>query len=82
MKASDKAKWRYLIKKYPEIAGRAWELYMRDKKKEANPTTYFNFANKLTYRDEANYQKGLDKYKRRKKYEMELENEKDNMRIS
>ena len=58
----DEKKWEFLIKKYPERAGIAWELYQRDKKKEANPTTYFNFAKKRINEIESRYQSGLRKW--------------------
>lgn len=66
-------KWIFLINKYPERAGIAYELYLRDPKKgKTNPTTYFNFAGKRLYRDERNYQKNLAKYKIKTKTIMEI----------
>ena len=56
------AQWKHLTKKYPERAGRAWELYHADKKKTANPTTYFNFAGKKEYWGEKRYQENLKKF--------------------
>lgn len=61
----DKAKWTYLTKKYPERAGRAYELYVADPKKTANPVTYFKFAGLLDSRDEARYRVRISKYKAR-----------------
>lgn len=68
----DKAKWAYLTKKYPERAGRAYELYVADPKKTANPVTYFKFAGLLEKQDEVRYQKGLSKYQKKTKAIMEL----------
>lgn len=55
-------RWAYLIKKYPDRAGKAFELYLADPKKTANPTTYFNFAGKKLYESETRYQRNLAKY--------------------
>lgn len=55
--------WADLTRKYPERAGRAYELYVRDRKKKANPTTYFKYAGLLDRRDEARYQVRISKYK-------------------
>lgn len=67
----DHAKWTYLTKKYPERAGRAYELYVADPKKTANPVTYFKFAGMLDKRDEVRYQTGLAKYQLKAKAIME-----------
>jgi hypothetical protein len=56
-------KWKYLIKKYPERAGVAYEMYLRDPNKdETNPVTYFNFAKKRMNEIEARNKKRLKKY--------------------
>lgn len=68
----DEKKWTYLTKKYPDLAGRAYELYLRDKKKTANPTTYFMWAGKTEREAERRYKNGLSKYKEREKTKMEL----------
>lgn len=54
--------WKILIKKYPERAGIAYELYLADKNKTANPTTYFKFAGLRLKQEEVRYQKGLQNY--------------------
>lgn len=67
------SRWKFLINKYPERAGRAYELYLRDPNKgKTNPTTYFNFAAKRIWRDEANYQRNLQKYQLKTYTEMEF----------
>ena len=67
-------KWAILVRKYPERAGRAYELYMRDPNKgKTNPTTYFNYAMKLIWRDETNYQRNLQKYINKQSTQMELQ---------
>lgn len=56
-------RWKFLINKYPERAGVAYELYVRDKNKgKTNPTTYFNFAGKKIYESEVRYRRNLRKY--------------------
>ena len=74
MTEQELAKWEHLIKKYPERAGVAYELYMRHKEKNANPTTYFMWAGKLERRNEKRYRDGLKKYCDREKIKMENEN--------
>ena len=54
--------WADLTRKYPERAGRAYELYLADKKKQANPEK----------RDEIRYQMGLAKYIEQEKIKMEI----------
>lgn len=58
----DEAKWAYLTKKYPERAGVAYDMYLRDKKKTANITTYFMWAGKRIQAEEMAYKKNLQKY--------------------
>ena len=67
--------WADLTRKYPERAGRAYELYLADKKKQANPTTYFKFAGLKEKRDETRYRTGLEKYTQQEKLKMELKND-------
>jgi hypothetical protein len=67
-------KWNFLIKKYPDRAGVAFELYHRHKKKNANITTYFMWAGKLERQEERRYRKGLQKYCERQITKMECEN--------
>jgi peptidyl-tRNA hydrolase len=55
-------KWKYLIKKYPERAGIAYEIYMRDPTKKVNPVTYFNFAGKRIYQEQKRYKTSLKRY--------------------
>lgn len=56
-------RWKFLIKKYPDRAGMAYEMYLRDPKKgETNPTTYFNYARLRLKANEARYQANLRKY--------------------
>lgn len=71
MKQFDTATWARLTKIYPERAGVAYELYLRDPKKTANPMTYFTWAGKRLYAREMRYQQGLQKYKARQKITME-----------
>lgn len=72
MKEEDKAKWEHLVKKYPERAGVAYELYLRHEKKNANITTYFMWAGKLERQTEKRYRDGLKKYCDKQKTKMEL----------
>lgn len=72
MKEEDKAKWEHLVKKYPERAGLAYELYLRHEKKNANITTYFMWAGKLERQTEKRYRTGLKKYCEKQKTKMEL----------
>ena len=67
-------KWKHLTKKYPELAGKAYELYLRHEKKNANLTTYFMWAGKYERRDEKRYRTGLKKYCAQEKTKMELKN--------
>jgi hypothetical protein len=71
MKQFDTATWARLTKIYPERAGVAYEIYLRDQKKTANPMTYFTWAGKRLYAREMRYQQGLQKYKARQKITME-----------
>jgi hypothetical protein len=71
MKPFDTATWAKLTKIYPERAGVAYEIYLRDPKKMANPMTYFTWAGKRLYTREMRYQQGLQKYKARQKITME-----------
>ena len=71
MKPIDSASWLKLMKIYPERAGVAYELYLRDPKKTANPMTYFTWARKRLYAREMRYQQGLQKYRARQKITME-----------
>lgn len=74
MNAEELKKWEILIKKYPERAGVAYELYHRHKTKNANPTTYFMWAGKLERQEERRYNNGLQKYCMRQITKMEFEN--------
>lgn len=67
-------RWNYLVKKHPERAGVAYELYMAHKEKNANVTTYFMWAEKLERQKEKRYRKGLEKYCAREITKMELNN--------
>lgn len=67
-------KWEFLIKKHPERAGVAYELYLAHKTKDANVTTYFMWAEKLERQTERRYRKGLEKYCARHSLKMECEN--------
>ena len=71
MKPIDSASWLKLMKIYPERAGVAYEMYMRDPKKTANPMTYFTWAGKRMYEQEKRYQQGLRKYQTKQKITME-----------
>lgn len=71
MKPFDTATWAKLTKIYPERAGVAYEIYLRDPKKTANPITYFTWAGKRLYAREMRYQQGLQKYKAKQKITME-----------
>lgn len=75
MTKEDQVKWEYLIKKYPEQAGVAYELFLRHKRKNANPTTYFMWAAKLERQTERRYQTNLEKWKSRQKIIMENSND-------
>lgn len=67
-------RWAFLIKKYPERAGEAYEMYLRDPNKgRTNPTTYFNFAGKRQYESETRYQRNLRKYQLTQKPIQEME---------
>lgn len=67
-------RWAFLINKYPERAGEAYELYLRDPKKgKTNPTTYFNFAAKRLYESESRYQRNLKKWQLSQKPIKEME---------
>lgn len=71
MKPIDSASWLKLMKIYPERAGVAYEMYLRDPKKTANPMTYFTWAGKRMYEQEKRYQAGLRKYQNKQKTTME-----------
>lgn len=71
MKSFDKEAWLKLIKIYPERAGIAYEIYRRDPKKTAKPSTYFLWAKKRLYEQEKRYQQGLQKYQNKEKITME-----------
>lgn len=72
----DDPRWKRLIEKYPERAGAAYELYLKDPNKgKTNPTTYFNFAIKRFYQAEKRYRRGLVKYAEKTKTTMEIKNE-------
>ena len=64
--------WTRLTKKYPALAGKAWELYARHEKKNARVVTYFMWAGKYERRDEKRYQEGLKKYRNKEQVKMEL----------
>lgn len=74
MTAEELKKWEYLIRKYPERAGVAYELYVNHKTKDANPTTYFMWAGKLEMQEERRYRKGMKKYVERQIMKMEFDN--------
>jgi hypothetical protein len=65
-------KWTELTNKYPELAGKAWELYARHEKKNARISTYFMWAGKYERRDEKRYRDGLKKYCDKEKTKMEI----------
>lgn len=67
----DERKWKYLTDKYPELAGLAYEIYIRDPKKSANPVTYFMWASKTEWANEKRYRENLTKYRMRKKPNIE-----------
>ena len=75
MKQEDIEKWQYLIQKYPDRAGLAYELYQRHKTKDANITTYFMWAGKLERQTETRYRNGLKKYCARERVKMEIKND-------
>lgn len=70
----DIKKWEALIKKYPERAGLAYELYLRHKTKDANITTYFMWAGKLERQTEKRYRNGMKKYCDQERKRMEIKN--------
>lgn len=72
MNPEDQRKWERLIKKYPELAGTAYELYVRHEQKNANVSTYFMWAGKLERQTEKRYRNGLKKYCEKQKIKMEL----------
>ena len=72
MNPEDQRKWAHLVKKYPERAGVAYELYLRHEKKNANITTYFMWAGKLERQTEKRYRDGLKKYCDKQRTKMEL----------
>ncbi|MBO7733671.1 MAG: hypothetical protein J6S67_13995 [Methanobrevibacter sp.] len=72
MNLKEQEKWERLIKKYPELAGTAYELYVRHEQKNANVSTYFMWAGKLERQTEKRYRNGLKKYCEKQKIKMEL----------
>jgi hypothetical protein len=74
MTLEEERKWKVLIRKYPERAGAAYELYLRHTEKNANPTTYFMWAGKLERQTEKRYREGLKKYCDKEKQKMEIKN--------
>lgn len=72
MNLKEQEKWEHLIKKYPELAGTAYELYVRHEQKNANVSTYFMWAGKLERQTEKRYRNGLKKYCEKQKIKMEL----------
>lgn len=74
MTQEEQKKWEYLIKKHPERAGLAYELYLQHKTKDANITTYFMWAEKRQRQTESRYRKGLQKYCEREVTKMEVKN--------
>lgn len=72
MTEEELSKWKYLTKKYPELAGKAYEIYLRHEKKDANVRTYFMWAGKYERRDEKRYRDGLKKYCDRERTKMEI----------
>lgn len=72
MREEDIAEWKRLTNKYPELAGKAYELYMRHEEKNARISTYFMWAGKCERRDEKRYRKGLEKYQTHEQLKMEI----------
>lgn len=72
MTKEELAEWQTLVERYPELAGKAWELYDRHAEKNACVATYFMWAGKCERRDEKRYRKGLKKYCDREQIKMEL----------
>ena len=66
------AEWQGYVKKYPELAGKAYEIYMRHKEKSARISTYFMWAGKCERRDEKRYRNGLKKYCDKEQMKMEI----------
>ncbi len=75
MKPEEIQQWTKLTRMYPELAGMAYELYMRHPKKDAKPMTYFKFAEKRINQRDKRYNQGLEKYKRIERYKMECKND-------
>lgn len=71
----DKEKWEKMIRKKPELAGLAYELYLRHKTKDANVATYFMWAGKLERQTEKRYRNGMKKYCERERRKMEIKND-------
>ena len=66
MTEEEKKEWARLMKskKYCDIAGMAYEYYLRDPNKgKTHPIMYFKFAGLRTQEIEVRYQKGLGKYR-------------------
>lgn len=74
MTEEQELRWKRLIKRYPERAGVAYELYLRHKEKNANLATYFMWAGKLERQTERRYRNGLKKYCERELTKMECKN--------
>jgi hypothetical protein len=72
MREEDIEEWKRLTNKYPELAGKAYEIYMRHKEKSARISTYFMWAGKYERRDEKRYRNGLKKYCDREQIKMEI----------
>ena len=71
----DKEKWEKMIRKKPELAGLAYELYLRHKTKDANITTYFMWAGKLERQTEKRYRNGMKKYCEQERKKMEIKDD-------
>ncbi len=74
-------KWEFLVRKYPDLAGPAYEIYVRHKTKDANLVTYFMWAAKTERRKEKRYRNGLEKYCGCKITTMEYENGNENNKL-
>lgn len=73
MTEEEQKKWEPLIKRWPELAGVAYEIYLRHEKKDANLTTYFKWAAKRQKQEEVRYRMGLQKFCVREITTMEYE---------
>lgn len=72
MNTEEESKWARLVKRYPERAGVAYEIYLRHEKKNANLMTYFMWAAKRERQTEKRYREGLKKYCEKQKVKMEI----------